>query len=235
MYCCSTERKFYRRKRKFSFRQSHLRNNVSPGKISFNASDTSGLSYVIFPEYNIKILIDSGSTRSFIDPEIAFNFFPNQIRNEPFIVSTVFQKSAHKFSALVPASKIFCLPQPKQLKFYLFKFHDVFNGLIGLDNHKELEASLNYSDGFLVTPHARIKLLYQKTNNNLNFISIEPRTERVIKVRTSIQQGEIIIPHQKFHNCEIPECLTIAKNGYALTTLLNNTTETVTLDLSEPL
>nr|CAH7748202.1 unnamed protein product [Callosobruchus chinensis] len=90
------------------------------------------------------------------------------------------------------------------LKFYLFKFHNIFHGLIGLDNIKVLQANLNYKDGFLVTPHARIKLLYQQTKSSMYLISIEPRTERVIKIKTSIQDGEIIIPHQKIHNCEIP-------------------------------
>ncbi|CAH2000007.1 unnamed protein product [Acanthoscelides obtectus] len=115
------------------------------------------------------------------------------------------------------------------------EFHDFFNGLIGMDNLEELQARLLFQEGFLVTPYAKIKLLYQKPKNNLNFVTIEPRTELVIKVKTSISDGEIIIPHQKIHNCEIPECLTIAKDSYALTTLLNNTTDTVTLDFSEPL
>nr|CAH7767400.1 unnamed protein product [Callosobruchus chinensis] len=98
-----------------------------------------------------------------------------------------------------------------------------------------MQANLNYKDGFLVTPHAKIKLLYQQTKSSMYLISIEPRTERVIKIKTSIQDGEIIIPHQKIHNYEIPESLTIAKNGEALRTLLNSTTETITLDFSEPL
>lgn len=54
-------------------------------------------------------------------------------------------------------------------------------------------------------------------------------------MKTSINNGEIIILHHKFHNREIPECLTIAKNGQALTTILNNTQNNVTLDISEPL
>lgn len=47
------------------------------------------------------------------------------------------------------------------------------------------------------------------------------------------QTGDIIIPHNKFHKWEIPEGVTTARNGYALTTILNN--HSVTLDFSEPL
>lgn len=66
-------------------------------------------------------------------------------------------------------------------------------------------------------------------------IKVSPRSEQVIKVRTSIPNGEIIIPHQKIHNCEIPESLTIAKDGEALTTILNNSMDPITLDFSEPI
>lgn len=180
-------------------------------------------------------MIDSGSTKSFIDPEIAFKHFPNLIKQDPFIVSTVFQKSSHKHSAEIPCSKIFRLPNKQNLKFYLFKFHDTFDGLIGLDNLKNLQATLNFDTGYLITPYTRIKLQFLKTQTDLNLITVSPRTQQVIKIKTSIQSGEIIIPYKKIQNCEIPESLTIASNGQALTTILNNTTDVITLDFSEPI
>lgn len=187
------------------------------------------------PEFNIKLLIDSGSTKSFINPNLAEKYYNNCIIDDPFIVSTVFQKSAHRYSALIPASSIFKLPNKQNLKFYLFKFHNVFDGLIGLDNLKLLQANIDFNSGYLITPYAKIKLMFYKTEPVLNCITISPRTEQVIRVKTDITKGEIIIPHQKIHNCEIPECLTIAKEGYALTTILNNSCSPVTLDFSEPL
>lgn len=45
------------------------------------------------------------------------------------------------------------------------------------------------------------------------------------KVRTSIPNGE------KIHNCEIPDRITVEKNGEALATIL----EPITLDFSEPI
>ncbi len=187
----------------------------------------------MFPEYNVKILIDSGSTKSFIDPNIAFKLFPNFVINDPFIVSTVFQKSAHKYSANIPAPKIFNLPKKGKLKFYLFKFHNIFDGLIGLDNLKLLQANVDFNSGYLITPYAKIKLKYHQTQNELNCITVEARTEKVIKIKTSIKNGEIIVPYMKLHNIEIPESLTIAKDGYAITTILNNSCEPITLDFSE--
>lgn len=147
----------------------------------------------------------------------------------------MFQKSSHKFSATIPSSSIFKLPEQIPLKFFLFKFHKTFQGLIGIDNLKLLQANIDLASGFLTTPYTKIKLSYHDTKNSLNLISISPRIEQVIKVRTSVKNGEIIIPHQKFNNCEIPESLTVARNGTALTTILNNSTDTMTLDLSQPL
>lgn len=140
--------------------------------IPFNTTDASELPYVILPEYNIKVLLDSGSTKSFIDPDIANKFFPNLIRHDPFVVSTVFQKSAHKFSACIPATKLFKLQKNKTLKFYLFKFHNVFRGLIGLDSLKSLQATIDFDKGYLITPHTKIKLLFQKTQTDLNLINV---------------------------------------------------------------
>lgn len=120
------------------------------------------------------------------------------------------------------------------MKFYLFKFHNVFDGLIGLDNLKLLQAKLDYDKGYLITPHANIRLQFIETQKQINNITVGARSEQVIKIKTDVQHGDIVIPYQKLNNCEIPNCITKARNGYALTTILNNTCEPVILDVSEP-
>nr|CAH7757828.1 unnamed protein product [Callosobruchus chinensis] len=122
------------------------------------------------------------------------------IINHSFVVSTVFQKSAHKHSVSIPASEIFNLPNPMNLKFYLFKFHNTFEGLIGLNNLKLLKAEINSSKGILVTPHTKIRLKFHQPFNDLNLITVVPRTEQVVKIKATVSDGEIIIPYQKIHN-----------------------------------
>lgn len=124
------------------------------------------------------------------------------------------------------------MSQNIDLKFYLFKFHNTFDGLLGLDNLKALQAKLDLANDYLLTPNARIKLQFHKTQSDCNCITVSPRVEQVIRIKTSVQHGDIIIPHQKFHNCEIPESLSTARKGFAYTTILNNTCEPVTLDFS---
>ena len=192
-----------------NFLQGDLRNACAPEIISFNNTNTSELFYITFPEINVKFLIDCCSTKSFIDPDIAKKLYPNNINYDPFIVSSVFQQSAHQYSVYIPASHIFKLKKNKHLKVYLFKFYNVFNGLIGSDILKELEASIDFKEEFLITPYTKIKLKFLRTKSEVNNITISPRVEQVVKIKTNIQNVEI--PYQKLHNCEIPNCISVAK------------------------
>lgn len=121
------------------------------------------------------------------------------------------------------------------MKFYLFKFHHVFDGLIGIDNLKKLQANLDYDQGYLLTPYARIPLEYYKTKAQLNFITISPRTEQVIKIKTNVKQGDVVIPYTKINDCEIPNSLSTARDGEAITTITNNSCEPFILDVSKPI
>ena len=157
-----------------NFLQGDLRNacDIAPEIISVNNTNTSELFYITFPEINVKFLIDCGSTKSFIDPDIAKKLYPNNINYDPFIVSSVFQQSAHQYSVYIPASHIFKLKENKHLKFYLFKFHNVFDGLIGLDILKELEATIDFNKKCLITPYTKIKLQFFITKSEVNNITI---------------------------------------------------------------
>ncbi|CAA9994717.1 unnamed protein product [Nesidiocoris tenuis] len=66
----------------------------------------SELPYVLIPKSNLKILIDTGSTKSYCNPTIAENFFQNKIRKEPFIVKTAHGSSRGNFTTLVPCEKL---------------------------------------------------------------------------------------------------------------------------------
>lgn len=113
------------------------------------------------------------------------------------------------YSAMIPASKIFNLSDNSKLKFYLFKFHDVFDGLIGLDNLKILQASLDFGKGNLITPYAKIKLSFIDTPTELTCFTITPRCEQ----KTIIKNREITVPHKKNYNRKISKRLFVVKNN----------------------
>lgn len=48
----------------------------------------------------------------------------------------------------------------KSLKFYLFKFHNIFDGLIGLDNSKLLNTRIDFTNATLYTQNSAMKIEY---------------------------------------------------------------------------
>lgn len=56
------------------------------------------LSFMIFPRYNLKILIDTGSTASFLNSKIPNKYFKNSIKRDPFQVTTALETTREKFS-----------------------------------------------------------------------------------------------------------------------------------------
>ena len=66
------------------------------------------------------------------------------------------------------------------MKFFLFKFHNSFDGLLGLDNLKLLQANLDYNKGYIITPYAKIKLQFHKTGKEINNVTIAARSEQIV-------------------------------------------------------
>nr|CAH7768160.1 unnamed protein product [Callosobruchus chinensis] len=194
----------------------------------------SELPFIVFPEYNLKVLIDTGSTKSFIHPDIAKELFPKNIRNDPFQISSAHGTSTEQNSMTMPSSKIFNNPAIF-MKFHLFKFHDQFQCLLGFDNLKDvLNANIDLSGNHLITPLAKISLKYHQVSHSSNLtINLPPRTEQVIKINVkNVANGEIIISYRKLSCLEIRECLTVVKNREAICTVLNLSEESISFDIS---
>nr|CAH7726566.1 unnamed protein product [Callosobruchus chinensis] len=156
-----------------------MRNSLEPdGLIEaelISLSDPqSELPFITFPEFKPKCLIDTGRTRSFITPAIAEKFFRRSIEKDPFKISSAHGTSIEQYSITIPSSKIFNLPDVN-LKFHLFKFHQHFDCLLGLDNLKLLNSNIDLQKNLLVTPRVHIPFQYHKinsTNISTNFITI---------------------------------------------------------------
>nr|CAH7712624.1 unnamed protein product [Callosobruchus chinensis] len=198
----------------------------------------SELPFITFPEFKLKCLIDTGSTRSFITPAIAEKFFRRSIVKDPFKISSAHGTSIEQYSITIPSSKIFNLPNVN-LKFHLFKFHQHFDCLLGLDSLKLLNSNIDLQKNLLVTPRVHIPLQYHKinsTNISTNFITILPRSEQVIKIKVkNVDNGHAIIPYRKISCLEIAECLTTVKNHEAICTVLNSSENGINLDISDPI
>nr|CAH7750749.1 unnamed protein product [Callosobruchus chinensis] len=127
---------------------SHNRGNL----IDLNTIyDKTELPYIEIANPPLKLLIDTGATKSFLNPELAYKYFPKNIYKEPFEVTSVFQHSKRDYFAEIPAFPEFNIREP--IKFHLFKFHKYFDE-IGLDILKLLNSHIDLGNSMLHTKNA---------------------------------------------------------------------------------
>lgn len=180
-------------------------------------------------------MIDTGSHKSFINPKLAYQYFPEKIKFDPFQVKSVHQISSHEHTATIPAPTLFNAPSKVQIKFHLFNFHEKFDGLLGLELIKQLNAQLDFKNSKLITPSAQIPIHYENTQSGtLYSIEVEARVQKVVKIPVSKDNGPIIIPYQKINNVEIPQSTSIARNNFALTTMTNSSSQNLKITLKGP-
>jgi len=135
---------------------------------------SSSLPFIFFPLNNLKFkcLIDTGSTKSFINPELAKIHFPNLIQHDPFTIITAHGVSNEKFSVYIPTPKIFKSPK-ETMKFHLFKFHENFDFLVGLDNLKNIKAKVNLINNTIELPLTTLKINFEDVRKRKDLNSIK--------------------------------------------------------------
>lgn len=167
-------------------------------------------------------------------PKIAENYYPNSIFEEPFIVSTIFSQSKETKCMLIPSFKEFNSDQ--NLKFHLFKFHNIFDGLIGLDIIKHLQVQLDFINSKFKMPHKELEIKYHLSDINSTYhANIKSHTGQRLEIPVTVDNGYVIVPQQKIQHLELKETLSLARNGYAWVEILNNNENDGTLNLNTPL
>lgn len=187
------------------------------------------LPYFTTSNPNFKILVDTGSTKSFIKPSLAKKYYNKFIREDPFEIRTAHGKSTEKHSIIIPAFDV--LKTNKKLKFHLFDFHDFFDCLIGMDTLQSLGITIDLANNILKNSSTEIKLQLRDANSELYRMEIYPECEQVIELRVkNIQNGDVIIPKIKIGDCFIQEGAATVRNGKALCTLTNPTEKKLTIE-----
>lgn len=90
----------------------------------------------------LKSLIDTGANKNYIS---AVHVNIEVCKNEPTSIDTNLS-GQHKIDKS-PSIDIFQIK--KKLKFYVFKFHNYFDGLIGYQSLRDLKATLNTANNTL--------------------------------------------------------------------------------------
>lgn len=174
-------------------------------------------------------MIDTGSTRSFLSPRVAYNYFPEYITYEPFQVVSTHATSHHNEVIEIPL-----LPTFKSSdchKFHLYDVDNRYDGLIGNDLLKRIGAIIDLKNLTLKTTTTCIPII-----NNLNYtIEIPPRCEQRVKIPTDIHSGEALVEYKQFTpGLRMPSALVNCINGYAFTVIQNVLETPITIRINKP-
>lgn len=206
------------------------------------------LPFILDPVTNLRVLIDTGSTRSFVRKFIGSQCFKDSLLEDDFEVTTAHGTTKEKFSCKIP------LLSKEKNKFYLFDFHKDFDLLLGLDNLRKLKINLDFVNNKLIFNNNKIitiryfntelesnnskEELAEGTPVNRNRISsyvIRSRTCNTIKVNvTGIENGDAVMPYNNLSGLEIPQSIVKVNNGTALCHIINPLLCTKKLTLKEP-
>ncbi|CAH2087564.1 unnamed protein product [Euphydryas editha] len=174
-------------------------------------------------------MIDTGSTRSFMSPRIAYKYFSEYIRHEPFQVISTHASSRHDETIVIPLLPTFNTTDYH--KFHLYDVDERYEGLIGNNLLKQLDAIIDLKHLMLRTKTTCIPII-----NNLNYvIKLQPRTEQRVKIPTDIYSGEAIVNFVEFTpGLRMPSALVNCVNGYALTVIQNTLEVPYTITITKP-
>lgn len=166
-------------------------------------------------------MIDTGSTRSFISPRKAHQFFREFTLCEPFTVISTHASSSHNEVIEIPLMPSFQCGEIH--KFYVYDVDAQYDGLIGNDLLVQLEAVIDLKHNKLRTKTTTLPIVQRITNH---VVEIAPRSEQRVQLPTDLYSGDAILKFQQF--CEgirMPAAIVRCENGYA-TTIIQNTLET---------
>lgn len=174
-------------------------------------------------------MIDTGSTRSFISPAKANQYFTNFKYNEPFEVVSTHARSSHNEAIYIPLFKTF--KSFDKHKFYIYNVDARYDGLIGSDLLKQLGAVVDMENQVLRTKDVTIPIIYNPPHE----VVLEPRTETRVKVPVNLPNGEAVLDYVDFgKGVRMPSALVTCKDSFAYTVLQNASNDKVTITFERP-
>lgn len=207
---------------------------VRKTKIEINIHTQRQLPYIQICNPPLKLLIDTGANQSFISPSAVETYFSDYDLNyEPFEVTNVHATTRNNYSITLP-----CFPEfnsKSNINLFIYRFHDYFDGLVGLDLLNKFEAKIDLKNKTLTTKNACNPIrMFNSYNANLYEDIIPAHSSKIVRVPINIQYGEAFIPQQSVSNCEILECLTTVSNGRGLVEVTNSSENDVIFSMHAP-
>lgn len=116
----------------------------------------------------LKILIDTGSQRSFITSNAQKQYFPEFWQPEPFIVRTSHGITSHNGVIETPFWCRYFGNDKGPLKFYVYDFSNKYDVLLGTDMIEQIDAKIDLKERKLTMPERELLIFHMTDDNSLN-------------------------------------------------------------------
>lgn len=152
---------------------------------------------------------------------------------DPFEVTNVHAVSKNDFSINIPCFSEISDPEP--IKLFIYKFHNHFDGLIGLDLLTKWEAKIDLKKLCLSTKSAiNPILLYDSRSVNLYEDIIPANSTKLVRIPINAPDSDVYIPEQILSNCIVHECITSVCHSRGYLEIENSTDNDVIFSLDRP-
>lgn len=167
------------------------------------------------------MLIDTGANQSFISPEVVRRYYSHiPLNYEPFEVVNFHAIRRSDNTIVLP-----CFPEFSEsdnIKLFVYKFHDYFDGLIGSDLLSKWESNIDYKNMHFKTRHATNPIkVYDSRNCNLYEEIIPAYSSKLINLPINVEDGEAFIPQQIISKCILGPCLTTVNKSRGILEVTN--------------
>lgn len=175
--------------------------------------------------------MDTGASASFINPEYVLP--REQLECKPVTITTVFKSYLINKQVSLPTFSEF--NQSGTLKFLIFKFHNFFDGLLGIDSLISLGAKIDLVTRAITTNNA-INNINFKTNQSTGILQAPANAKTMLKLPINKTNGTIYI-----NSIELNPTLFISpglynvNNGYSFVEITNFSNNAQTFLLESPL
>lgn len=192
------------------------------------------LPYIQIQNPPLKLLIDTGANQSFLSPRAVERYFKDiPLDFNPFEVCNVHAVTRSDYSITIPCFSEF--RDNSNVTFFVYNFHEYFDGLIGSDLLDKWEATIDFKSKCLNTKNASNNIkVYDSRNTNLYEDIIPAGSSKLVRVPINIHDGDAIINEQSISNCVIAECLTTVKNNRGIIEIHNHTRNDVIFSMDRP-
>ena len=144
--------------------------------------------------HGLKILIDSGTCNSIMNPSVAHSLFSDYLFNEPFCVQSVHATTIGNDNVQFPIFSEYQINST--VNFRVMQWHKYFDALIGTADFIKLGAKIDYDKNVVTLKNQDIPFYlhspYTQESQELT------KNSRFIPIPVNIKQGDVYIPN--FHH-----------------------------------